>query len=232
MPLVSCIMPSIRPEMAIRALQMFAAQRSYHAELIVIADGAQHTYKQIGGQIHWHTVQPGMSIGAKRNLAVNAAKGKIIVHWDDDDWHGPRRIEEAADALLYTDALLAGYRQAAYLDEQGQAWQYSGAPGYLVGMSLAYWRHWAIAHPFPDIFIGEDNALLHATPSDRRHAIEDGDQLVGRIHRGNTAEKLTMCQEFSPQSADWLEERFSWQDDLDEELTPTVRNQLECLVSL
>src|SRR4029077_11544726 len=35
----------------------------------------------------------GVSLGMLRNAGVKAADGDIIVHFDDDDWHAPDRVE-------------------------------------------------------------------------------------------------------------------------------------------
>ncbi|CAK0801250.1 unnamed protein product [Prorocentrum cordatum] len=33
-----------------------------------------------------------LSIGAKRNMGLTAARGSIVVHWDDDDLYPPNRV--------------------------------------------------------------------------------------------------------------------------------------------
>jgi len=44
------------------------------------------------------------SLGAKRNECVEACRGDLIMHWDDDDWMAPHRISYQVDALLREDA--------------------------------------------------------------------------------------------------------------------------------
>ncbi len=40
------------------------------------------------------------TVGSKRNLACEEARGSLIAHWDDDDWHAPRRLRCQVEALL------------------------------------------------------------------------------------------------------------------------------------
>ncbi len=41
----------------------------------------------------------GRPVGWMRNQANRAARGDVILHWDDDDWYGPRSVEARAAAL-------------------------------------------------------------------------------------------------------------------------------------
>jgi glycosyltransferase involved in cell wall biosynthesis len=49
-----------------------------------------------------------MTLGTKRNLLNDKAKGDIIVFMDDDDYYPPERIEHAVDRLKNSKALCAG----------------------------------------------------------------------------------------------------------------------------
>ena len=42
----------------------------------------------------------GGSIGALQQAAVRAAKGEVVVHWDDDDLYAPERIGKQAAPIL------------------------------------------------------------------------------------------------------------------------------------
>ena len=41
----------------------------------------------------------GASIGAKRNALIEAARGEVIVHFDDDDYYAPNYIAEMLSYL-------------------------------------------------------------------------------------------------------------------------------------
>lgn len=44
-------------------------------------------------------VPRGINLGAKRNAALRAATGNVIVVWDDDDGHAPRRVQTQIEAI-------------------------------------------------------------------------------------------------------------------------------------
>jgi glycosyltransferase involved in cell wall biosynthesis len=131
-------------------------------------------------------------IGAKRNVACAAARGDIIVHWDDDDWSFPGRIEEQVAALLEDRRrMVTGYNAMFFYDETtGQSWRYKGAANYAIGTSLCYWRaHWART-PFEDRMIGEDNGFVFRSRP-VLHSIDAEHRMVARIHAQKTSDKLS-----------------------------------------
>src|SRR5262249_27228416 len=48
------------------------------------------------------------SIGAKRNTACERAQGRIIAHWDDDDWYSPDRLRYQVMPILSGQADVTG----------------------------------------------------------------------------------------------------------------------------
>lgn len=120
-PLVSCLMvTSDRLLMAKRSVQCFARQTYPRAELVIVSAGdrayrrtlEQHFDNQcISGRIV--TANAASSLGALRNLSLDAAAGEIVCQWDDDDCYHPDRIfrqvehmtQQAAQACFLTDNL-------------------------------------------------------------------------------------------------------------------------------
>ena len=49
-----------------------------------------------------------MTLGKKRNISNEKAKGDIIVYMDDDDYYPPERVKHAVDKLRESKALCAG----------------------------------------------------------------------------------------------------------------------------
>lgn len=50
--------------------------------------------KNLPVEILWHTDNKEITTGAKRNLLLQAAKGKYIIFIDDDDWIEPYYVDE------------------------------------------------------------------------------------------------------------------------------------------
>lgn len=48
------------------------------------------------------------TIGAKREIACEHARGEIIAHWDDDDWYGPSRLREQLAPIIANEADITG----------------------------------------------------------------------------------------------------------------------------
>lgn len=60
-----------------------------HMKAILTAPGVRYIY-----------LSERHSIGVKRNIAVEQAKGEIIVHWDDDDYFREHRISSQVAPII------------------------------------------------------------------------------------------------------------------------------------
>jgi glycosyltransferase involved in cell wall biosynthesis len=168
---VSCIMPTgdRRPFVAL-ALEHFAAQTYPSRELVVVDGGGDPVADLCAGfaGVRHLRVAAGTSIGARRNLACEAATGDVIVHWDDDDWFGPERLARQLEPIEAGRADVTGLtlRHALQLPG-GEFWATSEAlhrrmfVGDVHGGTLAYRR--ALRDGgcrYPDVNLAEDAALL------------------------------------------------------------------------
>lgn len=117
-----------------------------------------------------------ISIGDKRNLAVELATGGLIAHFDDDDIYSPAYLnvmvwlllEHGADLLKLSSWFvfdlcsgLLGYCDTELeSDTRDQQDVDESAFGY--GFSYVYTREASLKHPFPDIDMCEDYAFACA----------------------------------------------------------------------
>lgn len=157
----------------------------------------RQTYSPI--QIVTHESRPGVTIGALRNEAIERAFGEIIVHADDDDVSGERRVEEQVALLVASKADACGYRECLFWDSRpGQfcgAWIYrSPDTTYAIGASLCFWRKTWERVPFPDLPKPDSNHSedWHFTKRVKTLGVsgigEDGEpRLICSVHGQNSA---------------------------------------------
>ena len=197
-PLASCIMPTAnRRRFVPGAIARFLAQDWPARELIILDDGADAVADLVPEHpaIRYIRTQRHGSLGTKRNAACAAARGDIILHWDDDDWYAPHRVRAQVEALRDSGADVCGIDRALFLDpDTPAAWEYVYPPGgapWVCGATLCYRRAFWHAHPFADTTIGEDTMFAAAVHRDRLHVLPDITIFVGLIHNANTSRRQT-----------------------------------------
>jgi O-antigen biosynthesis protein len=168
-PLVSCLMPTKnRRAFWPRAFSMFAAQDWPNKELIIVEDGEDSVGLESVNQYfdHISLLEPHRrtykhfegTLGAKLNEAARMASGEICINWDDDDWNAPNRISLQVAHMRLTGKPVVGFSSLIYYAEgKEHGWEYEGDSLYASGSSHCYTREWILAHPRPEITVGEDN---------------------------------------------------------------------------
>jgi hypothetical protein len=170
-PLVSCIMPTAdRRQFVERALWYFRRQDYPNKQLVVVDDGQDRVQDLVAGDpaIQYLGLDPGATLGEKRNLAVAASRGAIIVHWDDDDWYDPTRLSYQVAPLVADRADFTALRMSFLYDlATDSLWcvdrdlhELMFFLGVHTG-SLAYHKAlWEAAGPFPAVDLAEDVAFI------------------------------------------------------------------------
>ncbi len=197
-PLVSCIMPtSNRRSFVTQSIRCFLRQDYPNLELVIIDDGSDPVADCVpdDARIRYLRLDQKLTIGAKRNVGCDQARGEFIVHWDDDDWYPPWRVRVQLRALLDRPADVCGTSRISYYDAGAdRAWEYRyGVPGsgWVAGNTLAYRRTvWAQNH-FRDITIGEDTLFVLNNPGKMVCDLMEPALCIAMIHSGNTSAKDT-----------------------------------------
>ena len=195
-PLVSCIMPTRnRRELVPQAIRQFLRQDWPDAELIVVDDGDDKVADLVPDdpRIRYLALDGRRTIGAKRNLACEAARGEIILHWDDDDWMSDRRIRRQAEHLLASKADLSGL-PSIYFHEPatGGTWQFTSpvrGRKWVAGATFCYRKDLWRSQPFEDVDIGEDMRFLWSGRRKKVVPLAEPGLYVARLHPGNTSSK-------------------------------------------
>jgi glycosyltransferase involved in cell wall biosynthesis len=198
-PFVSCIMPTYnRRRYVPQAIAYFRRQDYPERELIIVDDGTDPIRDLVPDDpcIRYLRLDHKRTIGAKRNLACQEAKGDIIAHWDDDDWMAPHRLSYQVDTLLRERAEICGLRCMLFYDlTTGQTWLYEYPANqrlWLVGGSLLYTREFWRCAPFLNIQVGEDTRFLWNRRVERAVTPPEYSFYVAMIHPNNTSRKV--CQ--------------------------------------
>jgi glycosyltransferase involved in cell wall biosynthesis len=211
-PLVSCIMPTAdRGRFWPRAVEYFLRQDYPNAELVVVDDGTEPAVDLLPAseRIRGIRLDTRATIGEKRNLACGAARGDIIVHWDDDDWQAPHRLRYQVVALRELGVDICGINHLLFYDVRtGRAWEYrypAQRPAWLSGSTLCYTRSFWERHPFAPVDEGEDTRFVWGAPPDRIVALPDPTFHVGIIHHRNASPKRTAGSYWRPYPVDQIQ---------------------------
>lgn len=189
--LVSAIMPTRgRPQYAQEALGCFLSQTYQDRELVIVDDADDPSFPEgvnLPG-VHYHQMRKRLTIGAKRNLACSRASEGVIVHWDDDDWSAPERIEDQVTRLIDSNVGLTGYNRMRFYDvDSGEWWMFNGGKHQVIGTSMMYTREFWKALPFPDINEGEDHSV--SNKASKVAVVDAGLMMFARTHAGNTSKR-------------------------------------------
>ncbi len=189
---------------AARAVEYFLRQDYAARELIVVDDGTDPVGDVVPSdeRIRYVRSPRRLSIGAKRNLACELARGTVIVHWDDDDWQSPHRLRAQVDALTTSGKPLCGINAPYYLDRlSGETWQYRYPPEqrpWIAGNTLAYRRDFWSANRFADLTVGEDTDFIWRVGGEQIHVMPDNGIMVAIKHPGNASPKPTHTYYWHP----------------------------------
>jgi hypothetical protein len=207
-PLVSCIMPTFdRRAYVPAAIRQFLAQDYPERELIVLDDGSDPVEDLIPADDRIRYVRLGkrLTIGAKRNVGCEHARGEILAHWDDDDWVASWRLRYEVDALLEHRADVVGIQTLLYLDRQsGRGWRFryrGGGTPWVHDPTFCYRREAWKRQAFPDSNYGLDLTFLRTGPRKEVVALSDYRFYVGILHPGNTSPKRTRGPSWEPYDA-------------------------------
>ena len=116
-PLVSCLcVTEGRAPFMPWLLWGFERQTWPHKELVVVDSSATPwSVAADERRVRVVTAPPGTNVPSKRNLALQAARGRYVAWFDDDDWQHPDRLERISRALS-AGADVAGSASSFFVD--------------------------------------------------------------------------------------------------------------------
>ncbi|WP_091743275.1 glycosyltransferase [Phenylobacterium immobile] len=205
MTLVSCIMPTAnRRAYMPHAIDYFLRQDHAERELVILDDGEDAVADLIPAdpRIRYLRETRRRTTGAKRNACVEAARGEVIIHWDDDDWYAADRISRQLAALEGADADLCGMESLLFFDPMAEkAWLYR-YPGrdaaWVCGVSMAYRRALWARNPFPHLQVGEDSHFIWNARDVKAVRMGESGLIAAMVHGANTSPRRTEGSAWSP----------------------------------
>jgi len=196
--LVSCVMPTFdRRPFVPDAIENFLLQTYADRELVIVDDGTDPVRDLVPDdpRIRYLRLDERLSTGAKRNVACRQARGELIVHWDDDDWSAPERLDVQVRTAIQTGADVCGQRELLFYElATDRGWRYrypEHARAWVAGGTMCYPRRLWERHPFADVRQGEDTQFVWSGRGLRVATLARDDLYVATIHRGNTSAKRT-----------------------------------------
>jgi glycosyltransferase involved in cell wall biosynthesis len=181
------------------AIDCFLSQTLLDSELLIVDDGTESVVDLIpeNPRIRYVRLEgPRRTTGEKRNACCELAQGNIIVHWDDDDWSAPGRLENQVSQLWLSEKQVMVYYNILYWHENtsmlyryypkfgprhAYTWEYAN------GASLCYHKSWWKQHRFGDIMVGEDSDFIKTAEVAGQMATSDACKfMVIRAHGNNT----------------------------------------------
>lgn len=192
-PLVSCIMPTKdRKQWVPQAIEYFLRQ-DYPNKELVISDDGEDLKKLIpkNAAVRYYRPTGQHTLGQKRNMCIAAAKGDLIMHWDDDDWYRADRISLQVAAL--GAAPICGLDTVLFYDlpsKMAYTYHFPNRP-YVYSPTLLYTRDFWQQFPFPDQQVGSSTPFVWSPPSRLKDAVflHQSDWFVGMVHPENTSDK-------------------------------------------
>lgn len=190
-PLVSCLcVTQDRVTFLRRAVARFQAQTLASRELVVQCLDDDHATRDYLASLDDPGVrsivipgQPRPTLGARRNIALRAARGRLIATWDDDDWYGATRLAEQVDAMRRTRSAACLLKREFFFDAGSGDAYVSGPRGW--ENSLVALRE--VLPTYPEVDRGEDTAVVAALARAHRIALLDRPELYVRtLHGSNT----------------------------------------------
>lgn len=205
LPLVSCLMPTAnRRAFVPRAIEQFLRQDYPERELVILDDGADSIASLVpnDARIRYHRLDARSVLGKKRNLACEAARGELLLNWDDDDWFATWRVRYQVEELMRAGADVSGLdRLWFYEPARERAFRYvfpSRQRKWVAGGSACFTRAFWSRNPFPELAVGEDTRFVWSDPAAKILTLANADFYVALIHPDNTSRKHVQDPRYQP----------------------------------
>jgi glycosyltransferase involved in cell wall biosynthesis len=176
-PFVSLVTPTYNRRRFIPSLLKLVEAQTYpkdKMEWILVDDGqdsVQDLFEAAKGNPKLPTIryirrEEKMTLGEKRNLLNQEAKGEILVALDDDDYYMPDRVAAAVHALQSKPQVdLAGASEIyMYFSDTKEIWRFGPyGPNHATNGTMAWRKRYAATHRYnEDVSFAEEKSFLES----------------------------------------------------------------------
>jgi hypothetical protein len=181
-PLVSCLcVTENRSAFMPWLLWNFDKQDWVSRELVVVDSSTPPVELPERSDIRVIRVPTGTSLGKKRNIALEAARGAVIAWFDDDDWQHPKRLSKLVPLLrkcaTRLGASFVGPSKSHFIDLHASRAEAYRMHRYAIFNGAVFYTHMVRHARFPeDVLRTEDTLWIQALLHDRQ-----GAALVGNV---------------------------------------------------
>jgi len=159
LPVVSILIPTTHSRLIfIKQLFKYIYQQDYlgEKEIIILNDGDKKLNNvpiQDNTKCRIINLEGKNTIGFKRNLLNDEAKGDILIYFDDDDYHLPTRITHTVESLISGNNLIAGSSKLFVFNTSNQKiYKYGPYGRYHSGAgSMGFYKEYSKTHRFDDL---------------------------------------------------------------------------------
>lgn len=182
-----------RPEYLLNVITTFQEQTYLNKELIIVDDSdelwPEWVIQILPDNIKYMTCDK-LPVGAKRNIACQAATGDLIVHLDSDDTYAHNWGEMCVDIYKQQKTDVIGLRNA-YFTKGEETWLYTCPlkQQYVLGATMCYSKSFWERNKFFPEKCGED-ATFQWRPNVAIYEHDYIEGFVATIHDGNTSPRL------------------------------------------
>lgn len=129
--LISCLcITHNRVPMLRRAVRCFLAQTWARRELVVLHEDTDRATRDFMASlthpmIRTHVVpaSPHITLGGKRRISIEVARGHYVATWDDDDWSAPTRLQQQIEGMRSVGRAVCTLERWIVHDQLlGQSW--------------------------------------------------------------------------------------------------------------
>lgn len=175
-PVTTALVSTIRPHLVAQVIRMLGAQAEADVQVALLAHGWEPKRRELAALAADAGVadivileEPRETpLGACLNRLTHAADGAVVAKIDDDDCYGPCYLSDALHALEYSRAQVVG-KQAHFVHVESHNLTALRFPErehrytqFVIGPTIVTARETVLAHPFPEVAIGEDSAFLRS----------------------------------------------------------------------